>query len=464
MDNTEYTKKLAGYAVDLKYEDLPKEVIEQAKLLTLHTTGVALASYPTEQGKKAIALAKDMGGEKRESTIFGDGGKVPCLVAGFVNGTLADALDWEDCSWTGHPSSGAIPAALAVGERVKASGKQVITSVVAGYELYERIAMAVQPSREFGWMTKGWGLTSWVIYASAIPAAKLLNLDKEQMENVIAIAGALTPIVNVKAHLARTDFYHYQWGMSCMNGITAALMGESGITRFPDFLDGDSGYWVTVSDKCDWEWYDKNLGKDYLIMETYFKHWPTNMWINQPLDGIDAIMKKYKVKAEDVEQIIVAPEVENRMAHKPEGYGSIMDAQFSIPYCIAVLMLDPEPGPNWYTEERRRDPRVLELASKVKAEGPVVTLQEAFEQFRAGEYLFISIQVRTKDGRVLKEDVPLPIGHPRNRMSTDEFRSRFRRAASFALKPEKIEKAIDMILNLEEVEDISEVGDLMSDH
>lgn len=456
-----YTKTLVDYAVDLKYEDLPKEVIEQAKLLTLHTLGVGLASYPTEQGKRAIALAKDMSGEKKEATIIGDGSKVGCVQAGLVNGTLSDLLDWEDCSWTGHPSSGAIPAALAVGERVKASGKQYITSVVAGYEVYERIAMAIQPSKDFGWMTKGWGLTSWVIHASAITAAKLINLDKVQMENAIGIAGALSPIVNVKVHLTRTDFYHYQWGMNCMNGIAAALIAESGITPLHDFLDGDSGYWVTMSDKCDWDWYNKDLGEKYLIMETYFKHWPTNMWINQHLDGVDAIMKKHNVTAEDVDKIVVTPEVENRMAYKPEGYESIVDAEFSIPYCMAVLMHEPEPGPNWYTEEKRKDPKILELAGKVKAEGPVQTLQGAFEQFRAGKYPHMSVEVTTKDGRVLKEDVPLPKGHPRNRMSTDELEDRFRRAASFALKPDKIEKAIDKILNLEEVEDVSEIGDLM---
>ena len=458
----EYTKKLVNYAVDLKYEDLPKEVVEQAKLLTLHTLGVSLAGSVTEQGKKAIALAKDMSGQKPESTILGDGTKIGCVQAGLVNGTLSDCLDWEDCSWTGHPSSGSIPGGLAVGERIGASGKDYLTAVVAGYEVEERISMAVQPSHDFGWATKkGWGLTSWVIYSSAITAGKLLNLDKIQTENLIGIAGALTPIVNVRVHLSRTDFYHYQWGMNCMNGVAAALIAESGITPLPDYLDGETGYWLSLSDKCDWEWYDKNLGKDFLIMETYFKHWPTNMWINQQLDCTDTIMRKHGVKPDDVEQIIVSPEVENRMAFRPDGYKSIVDAEFSIPYCIAALMHEPEPGPNWYTEERRNDPKMIELSGKVKAEGPILMLQGAFEEFRAGTYPLVSVEIITKDGNKFKEEITFPKGHPKNRMTIDEYKDRFRRAASFALKSDKIEQAIDKILNLEEVENISELGDLM---
>jgi len=459
----EYTKKLANYAVDLKYEDLPQEAIHQAKLLTLHTLGVGLAACHTEQGKRAIALAKEMSGAKKESTILGDGSKVGCAQAGLVNGTITDSLDWEDCSWTGHPSSGAVPAALAVGERLKSSGKDFLTSVVTGYELYERIAMAVQPGPDFGWMTKGWGLTSWVIYAAAVPAAKLMNLDKLQMENLIGIAGALTPTINVQVHLTRTDFYHYQWGLCCMNGITSALIAESGISPLPDYLDGDTGYWVTMTDACKWDWLDKGLGKDYLIMETYFKHWPTNMWINQPLDGIDSIMKKHNIGPEDVKEIIVSPEVESRMAYHPDGYKSLVDAEFSIPFCIATLMYDPEPGPNWYTEEKRNDPKILELAGKVKAGKPYVTLRDNFELFRAGDYPKFTLEVTTNDGRTLIEEVPLPKGHPRNMMTNDEFADRFRRAASFALKPKTIEKAIDKIMNLEKVKNVSEIGDLMSD-
>ena len=151
------------------------------------------------------------------------------------------------------------------------------------------------------------------------------------------------------------------------------------------------------------------------------------------------------------------------MAIKPEGYKSIVDAEFSIPYCIAAMMHDPEPGPNWYTEEKRNDPKIIDLSKKVSFQGKQVTLQGAFEMFRVGTYPEMSVEIFTKDGRSYKETSKLPKGHPRNMMTDQEFQDRFRRQASFALKPATIEKAIDRIMNLDRVADVCEIGDLMHD-
>jgi 2-methylcitrate dehydratase PrpD len=458
-----YTGTLSEYAANLRYEDLPTEVVEQVKLLTLHLLGVSLAGCRVRQGKEAIALSKDMGGKKKESTILGDGSKVSCTQAAFANGTLADVLDWEDCSWTGHPSAGAIPAALAVGERVKASGKDYITSVVAGYEVYQRITMAVQPSPEY-YIKSGWGLTNWQIFAAALPAAKLLKLDKNKTAQAIGIAGALTPIVNQKISVENSDMYHYTYGLTCRDGIVSALIAQSGITYLEDMLDGDTGYWGAVSDNCRWDWMTKGLGKEYMIMQTLFKHWPANMWVQQYLDIVEAITKEERLRADDVAEIIVSPSYQkarSRMVYRPEGYLSIIDAQFSIPYCIAAYLLDRKPGPNWFTDNKLKDKRILKLAGRVKATGPEMTPNGAFRMFQEGKYPEAKVEIITNDGRHLSKALHFPKGHPENRLSVNEYKDRFRRAASFVLSPDKIEKAIEKIFKLEEVKDVSAVIALM---
>lgn len=460
-----YTRTLASYIVKLKYEDLPQEVIEQVKQLTLHVLGVSLAACETKQGKDAVALAKDMGGEKTEATIVGDGSKVPCAAAAFANGTLADVLDWEDCSWTGHPSAGAIPAALAMGERIKASGKDYITSVVAGYEVYQRIAMAVQPSIEFR-LKAGWGLTSWQIFAAAIPAAKLLKLDEDKMAQAIGIAGALAPIVNGKVNISRSDMYHYEHGLRARDGITSALIAHSGINSLYDMLDGENGFWVTVTDKCDWEWMTKGLGKDYLIMKTLFKHWPVNMWIQQYMDILDSMIREDNVMADDVAEIIVSPsmygdERTTRMTYRPEGYRGMTDAEFSIPYCMAVMLLYHEPGPHWFSDDKLKDPRILELAGKVRGVGPEIITSKRFKTFQQGDYIAAKVEIKTKGGRHLSKSLHFPKGHPKNHFTPEEYIGLFRNSASFTLQPVKIEKALEKVLNLEELADVSEVMDLV---
>ena len=121
------TKELAAYGAALRYEDIPAEVLNRAKNLTLQTIGVSLAALSSDVGKRAVALGKVMGGGSTEATIWGEGSKVSAAAAGLANGTLADALDWEDCSWTGHPSACAVS-----GGSASAVGCSAVTAPSAG--------------------------------------------------------------------------------------------------------------------------------------------------------------------------------------------------------------------------------------------------------------------------------------------------------------------------------------------
>lgn len=164
-----YTQIIADYLSELKYENIPEEVIERAKLVTLHTIGAAIAAMKTQAGRNIIDVARTLGSGGREATIIGDGSIVSLGNAVLASGTLADLLDWEDCSFTGHPSAGAVPTGLAVAEAYHKSGKDYLTALVGGYDVYQRIAMAVQPSPKR--FEQGWGLHCWQIFAPASVAA-----------------------------------------------------------------------------------------------------------------------------------------------------------------------------------------------------------------------------------------------------------------------------------------------------
>ena len=145
-----YTQQLADFLAELTYDQISETALEQAKRMTLHTIGAAIAATGLENARNPIALAMEAGGTPA-STVWGchGGGKVSAQEAAFANGTLADLLDWEDCSWTGHGSAGLIPVAMALGEQEHCSGKDYLTAVVAGFEGYHRISMAVQPSLSY---------------------------------------------------------------------------------------------------------------------------------------------------------------------------------------------------------------------------------------------------------------------------------------------------------------------------
>ena len=118
---TKYTQTLADFTANLKYEDIPPEVLERAKHMAMQAIGVSLGANGLPMAEKAIEIGKCCGVGEPEATLWIDGSKVSMTSAAFCNGTLADMLDWEDCSWTGHPTAGVIPVAWAVAEAMHKS-------------------------------------------------------------------------------------------------------------------------------------------------------------------------------------------------------------------------------------------------------------------------------------------------------------------------------------------------------
>jgi 2-methylcitrate dehydratase PrpD len=127
------TEILASYAADLKYESLPKPVVDQAKRIILDTIGCIIGGVPLPLGQTIISLAREMGGNTPESTILGTGIRVSSVAAAYANGALSDVLDWNDYLYVGHAATAAVSSALSMGEKKKASGKEVIEAIVAAY-------------------------------------------------------------------------------------------------------------------------------------------------------------------------------------------------------------------------------------------------------------------------------------------------------------------------------------------
>ena len=457
------TAKLSAYTKNLKYDDIPPEVSERAKMINMHAIAAALASAPTEVSRRVIELGKQMnGGAGGEATLWIDGSKVSMANAAFVNGTLTDMLDWEDCAWTGHPSAGVIPCAWAAAEAQHKSGKELIEAIVAGYEVYTRVAMAVQPPK--GWdYFKGWGLTTWQIFACTTPAAKLLDLSEDQINQAFGISAVCNPIPSVLHHATMSDGYHYEHGFRAKDGIMAAMVARSGLENFMEALDDPYAYEYHLTPDPHPEWYTKELGEKYYIMTTLCKHFPANMWVQTPLEITYNLVIRNGLKPEDIKEIVIDPPTQGRMTISENGYDSITQAQFSVPFALASVICDPNPGPQWYSPEKLKDRRVLDIAKKVRGgTGRPHQLEESFGLFKAGSHPMKTITITTNDGRVFSESMDCHPGHPSNMMTREEFSDRFRLQAGFAgFSANKIERAVEMLCNLEQVSDVAEYSDIL---
>lgn len=470
---TTCTQTLAEYAESLNYEDIPAEVVERAKMILLQTLGASLAAKGTPIARKAEKMAMEAnGGEGGPATVWGSGKKMAAVNAALALGTISDSLDWEDCSWTGHPSAGVIPCAWLAAEEKHKSGRDLITAIVAAYEVYQRIAMAVQPSDE-RWKTKGWGLTSWQIFACILPVVKLYGLDARKINQAIGMGCECSTLPVAYHATTMSDFYHYEHGYRARDGFMIAKAVEKGIRNQRDALDEPRCYTGVIcgdvakgtslnatedSGEADLSWLTRELGSRYLIMDTLLKHWPANMWVQTPVELMSGMVREHGFKPGDIEEIIIDPPIRNRMWAPDEGFASVTHAQFSAPYVMAVMLLHPVPGAYWYTPEMMKDPQVIALAKKVKpGPSPQDSPMTGFKQFRNGSYPMKTITVKLTDGRCFTGTMDCHPGHPANMMSREEFVSRFRVQASPALAGESMDRAIETICNIENVDDIAEV-------
>ena len=457
---TDRTIEISKYLADLRYEDIPAEVVERAKVILMHTVGAALAARGSNVAKKADAMALAINnGVGGTVTRWAGEGKLSAVSAAFLAGTLADALDWEDCSFTGHPSAGVIPVALITAEERHKSGKELITAIVGAYELYQRIADSVEPDVEK--RKHGWGLTSWQIFASTLAAAKIYGFDARKIDQAIGMAIEHSTIPASYHGTTMSDFYHFEYGYRAKDGVIIAKAVEKGIHNQRDMLDvdGPQGYFAAMTAEPKPEKLTEDLGKTFKIMDTLLKPWPANMWVQSALQALTEAVTVNGIKAEDITEIIVDPAVKSRMDCPEEGWTSITHAQFSIPCVLASWLLNPIPGADWYSREKLTDPAVIALAGKVKAGGsPVECPRSSFDVFRAGDYPVRTVRVCTTDGKEYTAVCGKHPGHPHNMFTREEAVTRFRIQAAPVLQGEKLEQAINTLLNVEDVEDVAQLG------
>ena len=463
---TNYTQGLADFISNLRYEDIPADVIDRAKKLTMHTVGATLAAKDLPCFKRALSTARDtMGrGGDGQATIWGMNEKAPLLGAIFVNATGADTLDWEDCSWTGHPTAGFVPVAFSMAEAMKKPGKDYLTAAIGGFEVYQRIAGYIQPPQEWNFGKQGWGLVTWQIFAASMPAGKLMECNPEQFNLLIGATGCATTVVDTIIHKQMSDFYHLQFGFTSMNGAILGRMAKRNeLDNMYNILDVEGGYAFMTRGFENDGWLDRNLGTEWMFNEILFKHWPANMWVQTPMDCLAAMKETYGFEAADVESIDIYPGFQARDAYSPKGYNSMKHCQFSIPYCLAAYMLCGEKGPGWFAEKNLTDPAILDFASRVHLnKEDVWGLRKCFNTFTEGSFPKVDMTITLKNGTVLKGEMQFPKGHPRNPFSWEDCEETFRIGAKIAgLGEEKTEKFIRLCKNLEKLEDMSEIAECL---
>jgi 2-methylcitrate dehydratase len=429
---------IARWLTELRYEDLPANVVAAAKRVTLDTLGCALGglyAQPVRAVRRVVAVQ----GGNPQATIVGIGGKVSCEQAAFLNAMALRYLDYNDYIALGRPHHGSmnVAPALAMAEMEHASGKDFLLGLVAGYEVEVRLRDAMAAGKQEGWD----GASMLAQYASAAAAGKLLGLDSLKLANALAIAGSnANTLAEVRRGAEMTPAKGSAEPMAVRNGVFAALLAREGLQYPLTMIDGTYGFGKMVAGALD-ETVLRNRTGEFEILKSCIKLWPCVGTAQAP---IAAALKIYKQRPRlsEVERVTVALSdfaFRQQIAY-PQEIKTREHADHSVPYTVARALLDGEVVVNDFEEERFRDPRALALVKKI-------TLRS--DPTLPNEDLGARVQAMSQGGQVYEASIPVPPGSTANPADEQSLVKKFVTLSEGVLGQGRSQQAIEAILSVE---------------
>ncbi len=452
------SEKIAEWAVQVSYESLPKEAIEEAKKRIIDTFGVSIGAFNEEPVSIARWLAESSSSSRLASTIWGTDRKAPADHSTFANGCATRYFDFMDTYLSKealHPSDN-IPAIIAAAEISNADGKKVIEGLISAYEISARLADA------YSVRSRGWDHVVYIAIASAVGAGKVLGLNKEQMFHAINIA-----TVNAAA-LRQTRAGELSMWKGCAaanssrNGLFAAILASKGMKGPSPIFSGEFGFFRVALNGDEFD-IPKLGGVDnepYKIMETSIKYWPVEYHAMSAVEAALKIREKLgkvdpkDIKSVDVETFQVAY---NIIAKDPEKWDpkTRETADHSLPYIIAAALLDGDIWLSTFHKERYLAKDVREIMSKMK-----VTVNKEFDKiYPIG--IKNSIKVTLNNGGTIEESNTYPPGHFKNPLTREGVVNKFLKITQGKLYEENREKLLDMVWGLEKCANVSRLLSLL---
>src|SRR5712691_12452146 len=306
------SRQFATFVANLNYEDLPPEVVDRAKGVTLEALTSALVAHDMPASRQALALMQEEEGGGGVATVLCDGGKLTKAGAAFVNAeTIFAGGKWDTFRMLTHPGTAILPAALVAAEVTGASGKAFLTAVAAGYEVMERMAAEFIPTV----MSRGFHAGPvFGIFGAAIAAAKLGGLDASQ------IHGAIAQCVNLAAgnlEGARSGGRSLREGGAVRNALLAVALAKHGTPGGETTLEGEAGFYhayagsnrgelrysFTGANRADVAEITRGLGHDWIFLETLYRIYSTAGYNIAHVDVTAKLCEEHNIGYDDIARI-----------------------------------------------------------------------------------------------------------------------------------------------------------------
>ena len=448
------TEKFADFCEQLRYEDLPHDVIKRTKLLILDTVGIIIrARHDAESTSSLVSAIEKLEMSNGSCQVFSDNKSYSPSAAALLNGTLAHSLDFDDTHAEAslHSSAPILAAALAAAEMNKSSGQQLITACVVGYEIQIRLGLAGGSSSHY---KKGFHPTATCgIFGAAAAAGYLMGLTKEQYISAFGIA--LSQSAGSMQFLtdgAWTKRSHV--GQAAQNGLSCAIMAAEGFKGPSKAFEGQWGYFHSYASGGDMEKAIDGLGKKFETLNLGVKPYPSCRYSHAAIDGIIELKNELGFSTAELDDIDIglsetALNIIGYPLSDKQNPKSVVDGQFSMPFCAAVTVKSG--GLKWDDYKNHlNDNDTLSLCNKIKV-SPDKDAEEC-----CPEYMSAKVKVVVK-GKKYEKFVKIPKGEPENFMEDSEFISKFRSLTEPYLSNERIDQLTGSMLKLDQSNNINSI-------
>jgi 2-methylcitrate dehydratase len=431
-------RRLARFARDVDFDSLPAPVVDWAKSVVLDTLGCAMSGHDSPPVRAGRSVFEQLGGVP-ESTVIGNGARLPCCSAAWINGTMARYEDLNDTypieGRLGHFSE-VIPTALAVGEREDVSGRDLLAAIVVGYE--------VLAATTFHGPQVGVGFATFGSIASPVVAGALLGLSEDEIVSAIGISlSSNVTLVSWLGPAAGSMLKASTWAANAHHGILAALLAGEGFSGPETAIE-------TYLERVDVSHPETALprpGQFGVHEQTMLKRYAAQMFILGPIETVLALARENAISAADIEAIVVSGTSDLlRYAGGPEAARpeSREAADHSAAYALAIALIEGDVLPQQYRQAQWADPDVQRLVAKVEC----VVDPELDRRASATGSMPSRVVIRTRTA-VYSSELESPRGHPDNPMDGREIEEKFRRVVDPCLDVGKQDALVELVDGLE---------------
>ena len=445
MEVVNLQKKMSEFTAGLSYEKLADHIVKDTKYRLLDWVGSALAGCDYLQSNIIRELVTSNGGVAQAS-ILKSSVRVPVAQAALANGIIGHVVEFDDGhrKAVAHPGAVTIPVALSMAEAYGKNGKELITSIVAGYDVLIRLGSTVNPSHYKIWHTTGTCGT----FAAAATAANILGLNEQQTSMAFGIAGTM-------ACGSRETFGTHakplNAGHACQSGVQAVILASMGFTGPENLVGAAQGFIKATSLETDTAYLEDINDGNIVSDSAFFKVYASCGHTNSPLNIIFDLMTTESIELDKIVDIRidtykVAVDVTGEFKNRTED-----EAKFSTPYCVAAALLYGKITLDEFKEECLKNPQLAKIAKTVHLhEDPIAT-----NQFPGGRKA--KVEIKMSNGKCYTKSIEATDDSP-DYLAVER---KFMALTQGIMSEQRALEIKNIVMNIEKVKSVTELTNLL---